>query len=170
MGGGRNLSRLVTIVVSDLKIGLVSPWLKDYCSTRQIEHPPIPPRRASVVMNVGQILKRHHQTVATTGFGNNFVRYSVKRLFEPSFHFAFATDSLHVLVCPPHATGLEVATAILVFAPPVVTLVTSPERVRRSNSQIVYAEVNPETKNRFSSVFGWCCFDVSDSSSFLQWT
>ncbi len=46
----------------------------------------------------------------------------MKRQFESAF--LFTPDSLHILVRPPCTVSLQIATPLLVFAPPVVELVT----------------------------------------------
>ena len=69
-----------------------------------VERPLVPPRRASSVTNIGQVLERDYRTLVVTSFCHEFVRYSMECYLEPGFFFA--TDCLYILVCPSCAVFL----------------------------------------------------------------
>ncbi|AXR79889.1 IS1341-type transposase (plasmid) [Natrarchaeobaculum sulfurireducens] len=48
------------------------------------ESPFVPPRRASPLTDIGQILERNHRTLVLTSFHNEFVADAVKHQFEPT--------------------------------------------------------------------------------------
>jgi len=66
------------------------------------------------------------RTIGFDGFIDQFVCYRVQVYLEPAGFLS--SNRLNILVSMTRSTLLEITTPLLVFAPPVVELATTPER------------------------------------------